>query len=161
MSGDSGQTITDVVEVCGDQSNTGAKICGDDDADVTVTDVPAVPDLDKTAQSASCAVDVNYQVVVSNNSTVNDTLTVNSLTDDKFGDITQVHGNVISTDCATGGTIAKGNNYTCHFVGRIDTGTGACSIDHTDTVTGGVTDDDAKSYTPRDSATVKVNTTFP
>ena len=161
VSGDSGQTITDVVEVCGDQTNTQQEICGDDDADVTVSDVPAVPDLDKTAQSASCAVDVNYQVVVSNNSDVDDTLTVNSLTDDKFGDITQVQGDVISTDCATGGTIAKGDNYTCNFVGRIDTGTGACNIDHTDTVTGGVTDDDGQSYSPSDSATVNVDTTFP
>jgi hypothetical protein len=160
-SGNAGQTITDKAQVCGNQTNTGRQICGDDTANVTITDVPAVPDLDKTAQSASCAVDVNYQVVVSNNSTVNDTLTVNSLTDDKFGDITSVHGDVISTNCATGGTIAKGNNYTCNFVGRIDTGTGGCNVDHTDRVTGGVTDDDGQSYTPNDTATVKVNTTFP
>jgi hypothetical protein len=161
VSGDSGQTITDVVEACGDQTNNGQRICGNDPASVTISDVPAVPDLDKTAQSSSCAVDVNYQVVVSNNSTVSDVLTVNSLTDDKFGDITHVHGDVISTNCATGAAITKGNNYTCNFVGRIDTGTAACSIDHTDTVTGGVTDDDGQSYAPTDSATVRVNTTFP
>lgn len=161
VSGDTGDVVTDVVEVCGDQTNTNEEICGDDPASVTVSDVPAVPALVKTAQSSSCTVDVNFQVVVSNNSVVNDTLTVNSLMDDKFGDITQVQGNVISTTCATGASIAKGGNYTCSFVGRIDTGSGACSIDHTDTVTGGVTDDDGQSYTPSDSATVNVNTTFP
>ena len=161
VSGNSGDTVTDVVEVCGDQTNTGAAICGDDPAAVTVSDVPADPALAKTAQSASCTVDVTYQVVVSNNSVAEDTLTVDSLTDDKFGDITSVHGNVLSTTCATGGTIAKGANYTCSFVGRIDTGGGACSIDHTDTVTGGVSDDDGGSYSPMDSATVQVNATFP
>jgi hypothetical protein len=161
VSGDSGDVVTDVVDVCGDQTNTDDQICGDDDADVTVTDVPAIPALAKSAQTASCTVDVNYQVVVSNNSVVDDTLTVDSLTDDKFGDITQVQGNVISTTCATGAQIAKGANYTCSFVGRIDTGSGPCSIDHTDKVTGGVSDDDGQSYTPMDSATVKVNTTFP
>jgi len=161
VSGDAGETVTDVVEVCGDQTNTAEEICGDDPADVTISDVPAVPALAKTAQSASCAVDVNFQVVVSNNSVADDTLTVNSLTDDKFGDITAVQGDVISTDCETGAEIAKGGNYTCNFVGRIDTGTGACDIDHTDTVTGGVSDDDGQSYTPMDSATINVNTTFP
>jgi len=166
VSGNSGQTITDVVEVCGNQNNTGALICDDDDASVTITDVSATPSLAKTAVSAACTVDVTYQVVVSNNSAI-DTLTVNSLTDDKFGNITTAHaagggfGEVVSTTCATGGTIAKSDNYTCTFVGRIDTGTGPCSIDHTDTVTAKTTDDDGVQSTLTDSATVKVVTTYP
>ena len=161
VSGDTGDVITDVVEVCSEQTNTAQQICGNDDADVTISDVPAIPALAKTAQSASCTVDVNYQVVVSNNSVVNDSLTVDSLTDDIFGNITQVQGDIISTNCVTGQSIAKGANYTCNFVARIDTGSGACSIDHTDTVTGGLTDDDGETYSPSDSATVNVNTTFP
>ena len=90
---------------------------------------------------------------------VNDTLTVNTLTDDKFGNITQVAGNVISTGCSTPQDIAKGANYTCSFVGRITDAD--CSIAHTDIVTGGISDDDGLNYTPSDSATVNVNTTFP
>jgi hypothetical protein len=160
VSGNSGQSVTDIVEVCGNQNNTGALICDDDDATVAITDVSAAPTLAKSAISAACTVDVTYQVVVSNKSAV-DTLTVTSLTDDTFGNITQVQGNVISTDCATGGTIAKSGNYTCKFVGRIDTGTGACSIDHTNTVTAGTRDDDGVQSTLTDSATVKVVTTFP
>jgi hypothetical protein len=166
VSGDTGQTVTDVVEVCVTQNNTGSTICGDDDADVTITDVPSTPSLVKTALSAACTVDVTYQVVVNNNSTI-DTLTVNSLTDDKFGNITTVHAagggfkEVVSTTCATGGTIATSDNYTCSFVGRIDTGTGACSIDHTNRVTGNVTDDDGVNSTPSDTATVTVTTVFP
>ena len=114
--------------------------------------------MDKTALSASCTVDVTYQVVVSNNSVVDDTLTVDALTDDGFGDITTVHDDVISTNCATGATIAKGANYTCSFVARIDDGD--CNIDHKDVVTGDVTDDDGEMYSPMDSAVIQVNTTL-
>ena len=106
--------------------------------------------------SATCSVDVTYQVVVSNNSTI-DTLTVDKLTDDKFGDITTMHDDVISTTCKTGGTIATSGNYTCSFVGRITSN--SCDFTHTDTVTGDVTDDDNVSSSPSDSATVTVSTT--
>jgi hypothetical protein len=158
VSGDTDQVITDIVEVCGTQSNNSANVCGHDDAKVTITDVPSTPTLAKTAQLAGCTVDVRYQVVVSNTSSI-DTLTVNSLTDDKFGDITKVQGNVTDTNCVAGGTIAKSDNYTCSFVGKIVSSD--CSIDHTDTVTAKVTDDDAVQSTLTDSATVKVVTTFP
>ncbi len=129
---------------------------------MTITDVSVAPTVDKTAQSAtvSCSVDVTYQVVVSNNSTI-DTLTVNSLADDKFGNITTAHAagggfeQVVSTTCATGGTIAVSPaNYTCSFVGRIVSS--PCNINHKDTVTATVTDDDGVVSTPSDDATVSV-----
>jgi hypothetical protein len=165
VSGDSGQTVTDVVEVCGTDEAGHGSICDDDDADVTITDVPSVPSLTKTAQSAGCTVDVNYQVVVSNNSVI-DTLTVNTLSDDKFGDITAAHaagdgfGEVVSTTCSLPQPeIAALGNFTCSFVGRINSAT--CNINHTDTVTGDVTDDDGVNSTPSDTANVTVNTAFP
>jgi len=158
VSGDSGATIPDTVEVCSTQQGTGAKVCGEDGALVSITDVRSTPTLTKAAKSAACTVDVNYQVVVSNNSAI-DTLTVNSLTDDKFGDITQVQGNVVSTTCTNGSTIATSGNYTCSFVGRIDSDT--CDINHVDTVTGGVTDDDGVTSSPSDSATVTITPVFP
>ena len=162
VSGNYGDTITDVVEVCGDQNNTGASICDDDDADVTITDVPTTPSLAKTAQAAGCTVSVRYQVVVTNNSSI-DTLTVDSLEDNLFGDITKDKntGNsaIESTNCTIGGTIAKSGNYTCEFVGTISSST--CSIDHTNTVTAKTTDDDGAKSTLTDTATVKVVTTFP
>jgi hypothetical protein len=165
VSGDSGQTVTDTMEVCGTDSAGHSDVCGHDDADVHITDVSATPTLDKTAQSAAnCQLDVTYQVVVSNHSAI-DTLTVNALNDDKFGNITTAHAagggfaQVVSTGCATGGTIAANGNYTCSFVGRI-TNT-SCNFTHTDKVTGTVTDDDGVESSPFDSATVTVTTTFP
>lgn len=158
VSGDSGDTFPDTVRACGTQQGTGVTVCDEDDALVTITDVPSTPALAKTARSAACTVDVTYQVVVSNHSAI-DTLTVDSLTDDKFGDITEVQGSVVSTTCATGGTIAVSGNYTCSFVGRIDSDT--CAINHVDTVTGDVTDDDGVTSTPSDSATVTITPAFP
>src|SRR5262245_2072094 len=161
VSGDSGQTITDIAEVCGTQQFTGAAVCDDDPADVTITDVPSTPTLTKTAQSAACTTDVSYQVVVSNHSAI-DTLRVNALTDDKFGDITTAHaagggvGQVVSTTCNTalGSVIATSGNYTCSFVGRVISS--SCNFTLADTVTGNVTDDDGINSTPSDGASVSV-----
>ena len=157
VSGNSGATVTDVVEVCAIQpSNNNEQVCGEDDADVHITDVFTEPTLTKSAQSATCTVDVTYQVVVSNNSEI-DELTVNSLTDDLLGDITSVHDNVISTTCEPGGTITPLGNYTCSFVGRISN---SCDFTHTDVVTGNVTDGDGITSEPSDSATVTVDITL-
>jgi hypothetical protein len=158
VSGNSGDSLTDTVEVCGNGSGGQKDICGHDDATVTITDVYTAPTLVKTAQlAANCQMDVTYQVVVSNNSTV-DPLTVTSLTDDKFGDITTVHAagsgfeQVVSTNCAKGGTIAVSSNYTCGFVGRITSSN--CTFTHQNTVTAGTTDDDGRTSTPTGKATV-------
>jgi hypothetical protein len=168
VAGNAGDIVTDEVEVCTIQlSGNNAEVCGSDHASVSIADVFTAPTLAKTAQSATCQVDVTYQVGVSNNSTI-DTLTVNSLNDDKFGDITTVHAaggaveQVVSTTCgkdgASGGPgtlphdIAPRSNYTCSFVGRIVNT--SCSFKHTDTVTGDVTDDDGTNSKPYNDATV-------
>ena len=159
--GDTGTTVTDIVTACGTDSFGHTGLCDDDDASYTYSDVSTTPALTKAATGAVCTVDVNYDVVVTNNSTV-DTLTLNSLTDDKFGDITTPHAagegfkGVVSTDCATGGSIAPSGNYSCSFVGRIT----SC-LNEMNTVTGGLTDDDGVSYTPSDNAQVNISVTFP
>jgi hypothetical protein len=70
----------------------------------TYTDVRENPVLTKTALATACQVDVTYQVVVTNSS-AQDALTLNSLSDDKFGVITSAHAagggfeQVVSTTC--------------------------------------------------------------
>ena len=101
---------------------------------------------------------MQFLVAVTNNSTVDD-LTLNSLTDNVFGDITSVHDNVLSTSCAAGGTIAPEGTYGCSFVGRL-TSAGL----HTDIVSGSATDDDNVSYGApplQDNAQVNISVTFP
>ena len=157
VSGNAGDRVTDIVEVCADQPGVNPLVCGDDDADVDITDVYTAPTVQKTAQStANCRVDVTYQVVVSNNSEV-DLLTLNTLSDDRFGNIAAVQGDVISTTCSVPRDINTLANYTCSFVGRITDSD--CEINHTNTVTAGTVDDDGVASSPTDDATVTLTTT--
>lgn len=183
--GDSGGTFVDTVDACGTDSFGNTDICDDDDATVTYTDVPQPPTLSKTATGNVCRIDSTYTVVVTNTS-AQDALTLNSLTDDVYGSITTVHvaGNgfreVLGTTCGVTGpglgtlsgqtgagalpkVIAASGNYTCSFVGRNT----SCSETIVDTVTGSATDDDGATYngdsTPpfEDDATVTVTVTTP
>lgn len=157
ISGNTGDLHEDTVTICGSSDKNAP--CASDTATVAVIDfVGLAPTLTKTAVSAGCDVRVNYQVSVTNNSAV-DTQTVNKLTDDYFGDITQVQGDIVSTTCVAPKTVAKSGNYTCTFVAKI--ADQSCSIDHTNTVTGTLVDDDGVANSPSDTATVKVQATFP
>jgi hypothetical protein len=161
--GDFPGSFTDVVTGCANNATNPTPVCDDDDATVPYTDVPQPPTLTKTASSTQCQIDVTYNVVVTNSS-AQDTLTLNTLNDDVYGDITKVQGNVISTTCGQSpgpGTlpavIATSGNYSCSFVGRIT----SCDTTVKDTVTGGAKDDDGASYTPSDDATVVIKVTTP
>lgn len=155
-----GTPVTDTAEVCGHDNAGHTNLCGHHDATVTLTDVSTSPSLTKSVDTF--VVDVNYKVVVANPST-DDTLTVNTLTDDKFGDITVVHAasggveEVVSTDCNTllgsANAILPGGNKTCHFVGRIIN-----TLSHTNTATASATDSDGASLSASGTATVTITT---
>jgi hypothetical protein len=156
----------DTVEACATNQSfpTPPGVCKTDPAVVPYLDVPQAPSLTKTA-SAQCQIDVTYTVVVTNNVGQDPSpgaLTLNTLLDDQYGNITVVQGNIISTTCAVPQTIQPNSNYTCSFVGRIN----SCITTLTDVVTGGAVDDDGQVYpTPdvpfTDPATVIVNVTTP
>jgi hypothetical protein len=113
-------------------------------ATVNIADVPPTASLVKSATM----VVTSYEVKVTNLSTA-EGLDLTALVDDKFGDITQIQGNVVSTDCSVPQTLAvDGGMYTCAFEGK------ATTSPHTNTVTGAVEDDEGGSVTPSDSATV-------
>ena len=124
------------------------------------------PTVLKTAQStANCSVEATYQVVVSNNSTV-DTLTINSLNDDKFGDVTPPMRRAAVSQRSSARLVTRASridpidpqgNYTCGFVGKITSA--SCDFSHTNTVTADVTDDDDVNSTPSDDAIVAVDAT--
>lgn len=148
---------TNVVTVEAWQASNSKTVRGNDSADVTIDDEWNEPTLDKTAKStANCQLDVTYELVVTNNSEI-DKLTVNSLTDDKFGNVTAVQGDIVSTRCSVPQTIETNKNYTCQFVGRINSS--SCDISHTNVVKAGSTDDDGRKYEQTDSAVVSVDTT--
>ena len=120
-----GPKFPDTVTACADNATNPVDVCDDDDAEVPYTDVSSLPTLTKTASSAACVIDVTYNVVV-NNTNATESLTLNTLTDNVYGNITQVQGNVRSTTCGQlpgGGllpfVIPAAGNYSCSFVGRI------------------------------------------
>jgi hypothetical protein len=192
-SGNAGGSETDTVEVCGPQDpppqlDPGEEnsVCGSDDATVTFTNEAPDPSVTKdagptAATTCSLTSDVTYTVTISNPSTI-DTLSVSSLTDSVFGDITAAdatpgNGGVVSTTCVpdadaaiceVGGTLAPGTNCSCTFVGRhVVTGTDSCGFSTTNTVTADLRDTDAATVpiSRTDGATVTatadVDVTFP
>lgn len=90
---------------------------------------------------------VTYAVTVTNDSTAEE-LSLDTLWDDKFGDITILGSNVLETNCDVPKTIAIGGKYSCTFVGKVTDPV------HTNTVTGTLNDDEGGTITPSDSATV-------
>ena len=84
---------------------------------LTVTKTAKTPSVPETGGSA------NYSVTVKNTSAI--AVTLPSLTDDQYGDITRVGGAVTATTC-----VADGNPATCEVGGSIAAG-GSCSCNFT------------------------------
>jgi len=148
VAGDGGDTETDTATASG-TDDEGNPVSAFDDATVTILDVAPEAALTKTATQAV----VTFEVVISNDSVTSDPLTVDSLLDDIYGDITSVQGDVLATGCATGVTIIPGDSYTCSFEGLVR----GADAPQTDTVTGKVSDDEANSLTRSDTAFVDFN----
>ena len=88
--------------------------------------------------------DVTYTVTVQNTSLENVTLT--SLLDDRFDNITDAaNPKLVSTSCATGGTITPAAVYSCNFVAHIVQVAGATS--HINVVTANAVDDEGTNAT--------------
>jgi hypothetical protein len=151
--GDFPGSFPDVVTACADNITNPDDVCDSDDAEVPYSDVEQPPTLTKAA-SPQCQIDVTYNVVVTNGS-AQDALTLNTLSDNVYGDITQVQGSILSTTCAVGGVIAPAGNFSCSFVARIT----SCETTVMDEVTGTATDDDGANYTVKGQATVVVSVT--
>jgi hypothetical protein len=159
--GDVPGSHVDTVEVCANNPSNPTVVCDTDPATVPYTDVSVPPSLTKTVGSNACRIDTTYNVVVTNGNQL-ESLTLNTLTDNVFGNIAAVQGNVISTTCgqASGAgalpfVIAPAGNYSCSFVGR----TTSCNTTVHDTVTGGTVDEDGVPFTPSDDATVVITVT--
>lgn len=160
LAGNAGASLTDVANAC--ITTTTGKACDTEDATVVVTDLISTPKVTKTATAVGCTIDATYTVDVDNPSPV-DLLKINSLIDNRFGDITVPHAasgaieQVLSTNCVAGGWIPVNGNYSCTFKGRMVSGD--CNANHDNTVTADVTDDDGRNSKPADSANVTVTTT--
>ena len=143
VSGDAGDIVVNVATASGFDDD-GQPVTAMDDATVNIVDVPPAASLTKTATS----VVTTFDVVVTNDSAA-EALTLDSLIDDVFGDITVINGaTILNSTCVVPQVIAIGGNYSCSFDGVVT------SSPHTDTVTGTVSDNDGGSVTPSDTASV-------
>ncbi|MFC2171501.1 hypothetical protein ACFLU6_02585 [Acidobacteriota bacterium] len=99
---------------------------------------------------------VTFTVDVTNDSIVQD-FTLNSLTDDVFGDLTDPAGNVllVSSTCSLTQIIAPGATYSCTFDGLVQ-GNGVTVTEHIDTVTGAGAFADGTAADASDDATVAI-----
>ena len=168
--GDAPGSFTDTVTACGtDQLGQTLTPCPTASATVTYSDVPMPPTVGKSVKGLACQIDATYSVTVTNNSTL-DTLTLSSLNDSKFGDITSPHSgvagyeDVVSTTCSLPSAplpVAGGaniNTYACSFVGRTNT----CVLNHMNVVTATAQDSDTPPVpysVPSNSATINISVT--
>ena len=92
--------------------------------------------------------DVTSAVVFDNTSAV-DSVTIDSLDDSIYGDVTAIG----DTTCTLPQTIAAGENYSCTFTEDV---TGNAGDTETDIVTASGTDDDGNPVSDSDDATVEI-----
>ena len=148
VSGNAGDVHTNVVTAAGVDDD--GKAVGDtDDATVTIQDVPSSVAIAKVASPGSVVEpgsDVTFGFVVRNTSAV-DSVTIDSLTDTIYGDLTAIAGST----CIVPQTIAAGGSYSCAitvFVG------GNAGDVHTNVATVTGVDDDGQAVGDDDDETV-------
>ncbi|GAB6264488.1 DUF7507 domain-containing protein [Photobacterium sp. R1] len=147
VSGNGNTAVTNVITVSG-LDDDGEIVSAVDDATVNVLNAPPAASVVKQATQAV----VTYQVSISNDSDA-EALTITSLVDNLFGDITQVTGSIQSTTCSVPQVIQPAaqveDTYSCQFTAIVT------SSPHVNTVTATVEDDDgSQPIMPSDSATV-------
>ena len=120
-----------------------------DDATVTVADAPSAIEVIKTANPTSLVEpggDVTFSILI-NNLSATDVVTINSLTDNLYGDL-----NGVGT-CAVPQTLPVGGSYSCEFTVAVS---GSAGDSFTDVVTASGLDDDLIPVSDDDDATVTI-----
>jgi hypothetical protein len=163
---------TDTVTASG-TDNDGVGVSGSDSAMVTVVDVPSAISVDKSVLPTS--VDepegvVTFTVSVTNLSAV-DVVTIDSLSDTIYGDLTDTtdEGNSakpqLNTTCSLSQDLQPagqpGASYTCTFQATVSGNAAGGLDDETDEVTASGTDDDGNPVSANDPATVSINNVNP
>ena len=148
VSGNAGSQHTDVVTASGTDDD-GNPVSGHDDATVTITNVPSSIAVMKSASPTSIQEPggtVTFSVSVKNTS-VADTVTITSLTDDVYGNLDG------KGTCDVPQQLAPGASYDCSFTGAVS---GAAGSTHTDVVTASGFDDDEGELSASDDAKVTI-----
>ena len=131
------------------KDDDGNDVSDEDDATVRITDVDSSILVTKTADPTSLPEpggNASFSVTVKNTSVV-DSVTITSLTDDVYGDLDG------KGTCDVPQQLAPGASYDCSFDGAVS---GNAGSSHTDVVTASGTDDDGKQLSGSDDAVVTI-----
>jgi uncharacterized repeat protein (TIGR01451 family) len=153
VSGNAGSAHKDIVTASGTDDD-GNPVSDEDDATVTITNVPSSIAVTKSASPVSIQEPggtVTFSVSVKNTSAV-DSVTITSLSDDIYGNLDS------KGTCDVPQTLAPGASYDCSFTGAVS---GAAGSTHTDVVTASGTDDDGNELSGSDNATVTITAAPP
>jgi hypothetical protein len=151
LTGNAGRTQTDVVTVSA-VDDAGTAVSDDDDAVVSLTDVPPTVTVAKTALPEERVAPgglFTFGLVITNTSA--EPVTITQLKDDVYGDLSRLTGSTCAK--AVGTTLAPAAQLSCTFTGEL---TGAVGAAQTDIVTVTVTDDDRSTGTAKDDATIRL-----
>ncbi len=158
VAGDAGdeQSNTVTALVYDDEDNF---VYGDDKATVTITDVLPTIAVSKAASPSSLPEpggSVTFTLEVANTGV--ETVTLTSLVDDVYGDVTDL-GNLhlVSTTCAIGGAIPALGTYRCAFQALVSGEPGL----YANTVTATVEDNEGNTADDDDDATVTITDVEP
>jgi hypothetical protein len=151
VAGNAGTTQTDVLTGTA-VDGSGAAVLDEDDAVVSLTDVPPTASVTKTALPEERAAPgglFTFSVAVTNTSF--EPVTITKIVDDVHGDIARL----TSSTCAgaIGRRLAPKEQVTCTFPGEL---TGPAGTAETDVVTVTITDDDRSTGTASDDATIRL-----
>jgi len=88
---------------------------------LSILDVDPIISLTHAAKQSDVQTSdiIDFTVTISNHSVTTDPLTIVSLIDDIFGDVTHVHDDITATDCPTAITIQPGHSYSCSYTAVI------------------------------------------
>jgi len=154
ISGNAGFTHVNMATASGvdDDGNT---LTAAGSAVVSLVDVPSNITVTKTPDPTSLSEpggDVEYTVVVTNVSTV-DTVTINTVSDVPFGDVSASCVPALPVDLAPALTPGTGGTTTCTFTEAIS---GNAGETHTNMVTASGVDDDGNAKSANDTADVPI-----
>lgn len=137
LSGNEGDSHTNLVTASGSDDD-GNAVSANDSVTVNVNGVPPEASVLKTVQSVLAT----YELEITNDSLAEE-LSIDSIMDDQFGDVTLLPGT-----CGSLTSIAPGETVTCTFEAQV------LSSPHTNTITVELSDDDGNSISRDDDATV-------
>jgi uncharacterized repeat protein (TIGR01451 family) len=137
-------------------NTTGETIRASAQATVTFTDEPSSLTVSKSSnvdEVPPTGANVTFAVLIQNTSLA-DAITLDSLIDSSYGDVTDLNNpKLVITFCAAGMILAPSQQYSCTFEAFV---AGAVGEEHTNVLLVNGTDDDGNPVAAKDEATVRI-----